>query len=378
MPRACSSSRSCSSTGSASRTWARTSRIASPTTRPATACGARARRSAAAAVARGHGHRLRRAAAVERVLRFRRHVRDQERRHLDRDAERQGARDPRHRRRGLHRGRQLVPDAHRRRALAPADGRAHDAPGGDPRREARPRPDEPALEQTSRTPPGPRSPTRSCGATFARRRTRSAPSARRRWPRRATGSSCARPAARSRNACCAISTTTCSSSRPPSSAPAVIVHWARDAAEANTNRRRSDRLARRRRGDQVEVAHDRGDRAQRGARRARDPCVSETDLAQLIVQLGNDTPSHILVPAIHKNRAEIRELFLRTLDDVDPGLSDEPRALAEAARVHLRRRFLDAHASASAEPTSPSRRRAASRSSNPKATGAWARRCPRS
>ena len=37
----------------------------------------------------------------------------------------------------------------------------------------------------------------------------------------------------------------------------------------------------------------------------------ETDLAELIVQLGDDLPSHILVPAIHRNRAEIREIFLR-------------------------------------------------------------------
>ena len=35
----------------------------------------------------------------------------------------------------------------------------------------------------------------------------------------------------------------------------------------------------------------------------------ETDLAELIVQLGDDLPSHILVPAIHKNRAEIRDIF---------------------------------------------------------------------
>ena len=35
----------------------------------------------------------------------------------------------------------------------------------------------------------------------------------------------------------------------------------------------------------------------------------ETDLAELIVQLGDDLPSHILVPAIHRNRAEIREIF---------------------------------------------------------------------
>jgi L-lactate dehydrogenase complex protein LldF len=68
----------------------------------------------------------------------------------------------------------------------------------------------------------------------------------------------------------------------------------------------------------------------------------ETDLAELIVQLGNDWPSHILVPAIHRNRAEIREIFLREMAGVDPGLTDEPAALAEAARLYLRQRFLSA------------------------------------
>ena len=72
----------------------------------------------------------------------------------------------------------------------------------------------------------------------------------------------------------------------------------------------------------------------------------ETDLAELIVQLGHDSPSHILVPAIHRNRAEIREIFLREMAEVGlpapPDLSDEPRALAEAARLHLRRKFLEA------------------------------------
>ena len=68
----------------------------------------------------------------------------------------------------------------------------------------------------------------------------------------------------------------------------------------------------------------------------------ETDLAELIVQLGHDRPSHILVPAIHLGRAEIREIFLREMGDVDPGLTDAPAALAEAARLHLRRRFLSA------------------------------------
>jgi L-lactate dehydrogenase complex protein LldF len=68
----------------------------------------------------------------------------------------------------------------------------------------------------------------------------------------------------------------------------------------------------------------------------------ETDLAELIVQLGHDRPSHILVPAIHRNRAEIREIFLREMGDVDPALTDAPAALAEAARLHLRRMFLAA------------------------------------
>ncbi|MCC9739918.1 lactate utilization protein [Streptomyces sp. MNU89] len=72
----------------------------------------------------------------------------------------------------------------------------------------------------------------------------------------------------------------------------------------------------------------------------------ETDLAELIVQLGDDLPSHILVPAIHRNRSEIRETFLRSMGDygtpAPDGLTDEPRDLAGAARRHLREKFLRA------------------------------------
>ncbi|MFC4640337.1 LutB/LldF family L-lactate oxidation iron-sulfur protein [Deinococcus hohokamensis] len=64
----------------------------------------------------------------------------------------------------------------------------------------------------------------------------------------------------------------------------------------------------------------------------------ETDLAELIVQLAEDRPSHILVPAIHRNRAEIRDLFRRKLGA--ELLTDDPKALAEAARVYLREKFL--------------------------------------
>src|SRR5689334_10320675 len=66
----------------------------------------------------------------------------------------------------------------------------------------------------------------------------------------------------------------------------------------------------------------------------------ETDLAELIVQLGQDKPSHILVPAIHRNRSEIREIFLREMPGVDPALTDNPPELAGAARRYLRETFL--------------------------------------
>jgi len=66
----------------------------------------------------------------------------------------------------------------------------------------------------------------------------------------------------------------------------------------------------------------------------------ETDLAELIIQLAGETSSHILVPAIHKNRAEIQELFKEKFGARD--LSDEPSDLTEAARLYLREKFLGA------------------------------------
>jgi L-lactate dehydrogenase complex protein LldF len=66
----------------------------------------------------------------------------------------------------------------------------------------------------------------------------------------------------------------------------------------------------------------------------------ETDLAELIVQLAGDTPSHILVPAIHLNRDEIAEVFNRTIASGGEPLSSEPHVLAERARLHLREKFL--------------------------------------
>ncbi|MGE2737967.1 LutB/LldF family L-lactate oxidation iron-sulfur protein [Mycolicibacterium vaccae] len=77
----------------------------------------------------------------------------------------------------------------------------------------------------------------------------------------------------------------------------------------------------------------------------------ETDLAELIVQLGDDWPSHILVPAIHRNRAEVRDIFLREMAragrPAPADLTDDPGRLAEAARLHLREKFLRARVAVS-------------------------------
>ncbi len=64
----------------------------------------------------------------------------------------------------------------------------------------------------------------------------------------------------------------------------------------------------------------------------------ETDLAELIIQLGQDQPSHIVVPALHKNRQQIREIFRREMNL--PDLGEAPGDLAEAARRFLREKFL--------------------------------------
>lgn len=118
-----------------------------------------------------------------------------------------------------------------------------------------------------------------------------------------------------------------------------IVHWAADAAEANeiicnvVQQHRVDSVVKVKSitTDEIDLNNA---LAQRGIH------ALETDLAELIIQLADETPSHILVPAIHKNRSEIRALFEASLGV--GGLTDDPRALAEAARLHLRRAFLTA------------------------------------
>src|SRR5262249_12921795 len=124
-----------------------------------------------------------------------------------------------------------------------------------------------------------------------------------------------------------------------------VVHWARDAAEANAI---VVELARRH--DTREIVKIKSMATQEielnAALHRAGIDVWETDLAELIVQLGHDLPSHILVPAIHRNRGEIRDIFAREMGKVGrpapAELTDNPADLAEAARLHLREKFLRA------------------------------------
>ena len=125
----------------------------------------------------------------------------------------------------------------------------------------------------------------------------------------------------------------------------ATVHWARDAQEANrivldiVRSKEVDEVVKVKSMVTQEIELNE-------ALEAAGIHAWETDLAELIVQLGHDRPSHILVPAIHRNRSEIREIFLREMGTVGrpapDDLTDDPARLAEAARLHLREKFLRA------------------------------------
>jgi L-lactate dehydrogenase complex protein LldF len=117
-----------------------------------------------------------------------------------------------------------------------------------------------------------------------------------------------------------------------------VVHWARDGAEANAIVAGIARAHGTREVIKVKsLATD--EIGLNEALAAAGISAVETDLAELIIQLGHDKQSHILVPAIHRNRAEIRALFQRTIAQGEE-LGTEAAALTEAARRHLREKFL--------------------------------------
>jgi len=115
------------------------------------------------------------------------------------------------------------------------------------------------------------------------------------------------------------------------------VHWARDAAEANRiilgliQRHQAKEVIKIKTMTSEEIGLNRHLEAN-GVR------PHETDLAELIVQLGHDKPSHFVVPALHKNRQQVREIFQREMHL--PELGDKPEDLCAAARAYLREKYL--------------------------------------
>jgi len=113
------------------------------------------------------------------------------------------------------------------------------------------------------------------------------------------------------------------------------VHWARDAEEAN---RIICSLALERRARTVVKSKSMTTEETHlnTALEAAGLQVVETDLGEYIIQLAHETPSHIIVPAIHKTKKQIAELFTAELG-IAP--TDDVAKLTNTARTTLRDRF---------------------------------------
>jgi L-lactate dehydrogenase complex protein LldF len=121
----------------------------------------------------------------------------------------------------------------------------------------------------------------------------------------------------------------------------VTVHWARDAAEHNQVV--YDILASRDARSLVKSKSMLTDECEmRAFLEPRGIEVIETDLGERIQQLDDEPPSHIVVPAVHKLRADVARVFARTLG-TDPDNHDV-HYLAESQRRTTRPSFLTADA----------------------------------
>ncbi len=121
----------------------------------------------------------------------------------------------------------------------------------------------------------------------------------------------------------------------------IHVHWARDAAEHNAIVHQilaSHNVTRlvKSKSMLTEECHLNPYLEARGIE------VTDTDLGERIVQLRKEPPSHIVLPAIHLKKEDIGELFHIELG-TEKGASD-PKYLTEAARGHLRSKFMEAQA----------------------------------
>jgi L-lactate dehydrogenase complex protein LldF len=117
-----------------------------------------------------------------------------------------------------------------------------------------------------------------------------------------------------------------------------VVHWARDAAEARAivlelARARGVRTVVKSKSMATEEIH------LNDALTAAGITTVETDLGEYIIQLAHERPSHIIVPAIHKTKEQIAELFQA---ETHQAVAADPEALTRVAREELRQRFLQA------------------------------------
>ena len=118
----------------------------------------------------------------------------------------------------------------------------------------------------------------------------------------------------------------------------AMVHWARDAAEANSiicglATERAARIVVKSKSMTTEETH------LNDALEAAGMQVVETDLGEYIIQLADEPPSHIIAPAIHKTRQQVSELFTAELG-MTP--TDDIAQMTSTARATLRDRFASA------------------------------------
>jgi L-lactate dehydrogenase complex protein LldF len=116
------------------------------------------------------------------------------------------------------------------------------------------------------------------------------------------------------------------------------VHWARDAAEANSiicglTTERAARVVVKSKSMTTEETHLNDALEAAGMR------VVETDLGEYIIQLAHEPPSHIIAPAIHKTRQQVSELFTAELG---MPTTDDIAQMTSTARATLRDRFASA------------------------------------
>ena len=121
----------------------------------------------------------------------------------------------------------------------------------------------------------------------------------------------------------------------------VQVHWARDAAEHNrvVHGILADHGAKSLIKSKSMLTEECGMRHYMAAVGIE---VIETDLGERIQQLDNEDPSHVVVPAVHKLRTDVAEVFAKTIG-TDPNNSDV-HYLAESQREATRPLILDADA----------------------------------